>query len=200
MQSLAFCWGTEINWSFELSHHRRARVWLDEFPNAVFPGVSVARLTLATEISALGATRCATVELFAPSGGRYEYGLLGAEIEDGEGKGREVEVIVHVIEKGRSFQDSLANLLDEVCVGLPEEYVVGVLSGAEKAVSEKGATARQIRFRCAAHGRRSSSIAIFEELGSLVVRLLALPSVSKTAEVIREVLEDRNLNRTRSTG
>lgn len=71
------------------------------------------------------------------------------------------------------LSESLASKVDEVRIGLPDEYVKAVISGIETARLELGSiTSGKLSVTCAAHGATSSSAAIFSGLSIFLIKLL----------------------------
>jgi hypothetical protein len=160
--------------SFELSHYRRANVWLDEAPPANFAATSVVTRLVTPKVAAEASRPRAGVELYIPRGPRTSYGLLGAELVEAEVDS--LEIVVSVNKARFPFQPSLASKSDEVKVGLLDEYASAVIGGAVKVAEAVGAPTKAVlRFRWAAHGLVSSSPSIFETASEIVLQLLMLP-------------------------
>jgi len=173
--------------SFELSHYRRANVWIDETPPAEFSAVSV--LTqLANPKSPVSATsRMAGAEICVPYGPMTSYGLLGAELINVDADA--FKVIVSVNDAGRAYGSSLTSMSDEVKVGLLDEYARAVVDGVVAAAEAIGAPRRtELQFRWAAHGIVGSSRSLFKKLGVVVLQLLMLPKEVSEGQV-RQLFE-----------
>jgi hypothetical protein len=172
--------------SFDLSHHRRANVWLDEAPPADFTATSVATRLVKPNMAVAASRRTAGVEIYIPRGPRVSYALLGAELIDTDVDG--LEVVVSVNRSGFPFQPSLASKSDEVTVGLLDEYAGAVIAGVEQVAEAIGApTKATLRFRWAAHGLAGSSPSVFEEASGIVLQFLMLPEGASN-EKIRALL------------
>lgn len=65
--------------TLNLSDYRKARVWLGELPDIIYPVAEIVETTLGTKNVAVAEIRRAAIEMFVPKGGRAVYGLLGAE-------------------------------------------------------------------------------------------------------------------------
>jgi hypothetical protein len=161
-------------YSFQLSRHRRANVWLDEKPPAEFMASStLAQMVHPKKIVGVS-RRIAAIELMIPHGPFPSYALLGGELTHSEVDG--FEVILPISSLGIPFASSLAVQTDEVRTGLPEEYAGAVFAGIEKTAVSVGIPENfSLRFRWAAHGLVGSSSPMFERVAGLVVQLLALP-------------------------
>ena len=105
--------------SFELSHHRRANVWLDEAPPAEFTASSVVTRLVKPKVAVKAARKVAGIELCLPRGPRASYALLGVELGESNVDGLEVTVSVNRV--GCVYQQSIALKPDEINVGLLEE-------------------------------------------------------------------------------
>jgi len=100
------------------------------------------------------------------------YGLIGGRFES-DGKDRLTVEVNTSSNSERFLTDSLASKVDEVHVGLPDEYVAAVLRGISEARSELGAViSGKLVIECGAHGVMGSSEAIYERLAVVLVKLL----------------------------
>ena len=172
--------------SFELPHHRRVNVWLDDAPPADFTASSSVTQVVKSKVVVAATRRVAGLEISIPHGPRASYGLLGAELVQANVDG--LEVIVSVNKVGFPLQGSLALMPDEVTVGLLDEYAHAVVSGVVKVAESSGVpSGARLRFRWAAHGIVGSSPSVFEKASGLVVRLLMLPK-STTDEQLMALL------------
>lgn len=116
------------------------------------------------------------IELLAPFGGHFGYGLIGGVLV-AEPSGR-LTVQVMMTPRGdekseRLFTGGLAEGLDDIRVGLPEEYRTAFTAGitlAEQRLSS--IIAGRLTIDCAAHGRISSSVVIFTYLVFTLIKLL----------------------------
>jgi hypothetical protein len=172
-----------MKYSFQLSLHRRANVWIDEAPPAAFAASSCLNRTVMKPRSAIEAARTiAGVEVNFTHGPKSSYALLGAELIEAEADGFEICVLVN--DGGVPFLGSLAGRRDEVRVGLPAEYATAVVSGAVRiAESIAAPPKRKLWFRWAAHGLINSSPSIFEQVSGIVLQLLIIPTVVDDAKI-----------------
>lgn len=169
--------------SFELSRHRRARVWLDEAPPAGFVGTIIASRVLLPKRSVEAARTMAGIEVNIPHGPRASYALLGCELVETNEEG--LEVLVSANNAGVAFQGSLALQPDEVKVGLPQEYTEAVIAGVSRVAESDGAPTRAaVQFRWAANGRVGSSGSVFAKVSELLIRLLMLPRSASDQEIV----------------
>src|SRR5713226_8667543 len=66
--------------TLQLAQHRKARVWLNELPDARVKSAKFAEHSVPSGKPALERVRRAAVEILIPHGPRALYGLLGAEL------------------------------------------------------------------------------------------------------------------------
>jgi hypothetical protein len=175
-------------YSFQLSHHRRANVWLDEVPPAGFEASSMLTQIVKPKKKIVGVSRrIAAIELNIPHGPFASYALLGGELVHSDVD--HLEVILPVNSIGAPFTASLALKAEDVKSGMPEEYAGAVFAGIEIAAGSTGIPVRSsLRFRWSAHGLVGSSYSIFEKVAGLVIKLFALPN-DASEEQISTVLE-----------
>jgi hypothetical protein len=176
-----------MKYSLELSGHRRANVWLQEAPPAAYTASSVEAKIIQPRIAINAARTIVGVEIIFPHGPKSSYALLGAELVEADIDG--LEICVSVNRVGSPLSASLAQKLDEVKTGLPNEYAAAVVRGAGRSAEEIGAPVkRKLWFRWAAHGLVHSSPSAFELVSEIVLRLLTIPSGGEETQ-IRALLE-----------
>jgi len=175
--------GDTLMYSFQLSRHRRANVWLDESPPAEFMASSMLTRIVKPKKIVDVSQRIAAIELYIPHGPFASYALLGGELVHSDVDG--LEVILPVSSIGVPFAPSLALKADEVRSGIPDEYAGAVFAGIERAADATGIPVRfSLRFRWAAHGLMGSSSLIFERVSGLIVQLLALPKDTSEERIV----------------
>jgi len=150
----------------------RARVWINEPAIAPFRG----SLHLETQIARAPTTatgspsRSAVVEVLLPRGARAEYALLGLRYEAKPTSVLTVEISSDA-RVGSELVESLASGIDQIFVGLPEEFVAGV---HETVVAECGCLgAGRVVLDHAAYGSVGSSLRVFRAVGRAAMRLIA---------------------------
>lgn len=156
--------------TLNLAHHRKARVWLKELPDLIYPVTEVIERKINGKASTLIEARCAVVEMVIPTGGRLIYAILGAEFKPDFSDQFCVKVSVST-ENGQQIDWSLVDGVDEVRLGLPSEYVGSILE--EISSLEKILGSGVLHFKYAAHSRVGSSPRIFRQLAGVVAKLLA---------------------------
>jgi hypothetical protein len=171
-----------------IGRYGKARVWLGELPELTYPVLDVLERTLEAGDSPLSGVRRAAIEMLLPRGGRALYGLLGAELTP-RCSGR---LVVQVAVSGRTepqFIRSLAARIDDVRLGIPDEYAVSVLDGVSRTDESRSLGPGMVRFDRAAHGAVGSAQWLFQRLSAAIVRLLAgqpeTPSDEGLAELLR---------------
>lgn len=153
----------------QLGRHRKARIWIDELPDANIRAVSAHKASLPINGTAPN-VRFIACELYVPLGPRSLYGLLGCELSPTTGQTSEV-TIDEALGDGALFKNSLRGTYEAVNFGLPGEYVPAVINAL------KGASIipkTNMRFSCAAHGPISSAPVVFKHLANLLLRLSQL--------------------------
>ena len=111
------------------------------------------------------------------------YALLGVELAELDLDGLEVVVAVNAL--GGPYFSSLASKVDEVRLGMPEEYVEAVMRGVQRAGDVVGLPMHaSLQFRWAAHGMVGSSRETFELASKLVFQLLTLPKGEAEREIV----------------
>ena len=153
----------------QLTPHARARLFSD-IAGMTFPAVGELRRNRYPHAGTAHPTcRRWLVEAYVPRGARADYGLLGLEFAPGPAA---IEVIVpYSGPHGATLTDSLAGQIDDVRVGLPEEYAEAVLDAlCAAAVSLPSGV---LRVCAAAHGRVGSSPKFFARLAAAVVSLMS---------------------------
>lgn len=174
--------------TLKLSRHRIARVWLGEAPTVEVIGQDTVRQRVASARLVEAVTTKVVAELLVPRGGMASYGVLGGEFTRSS-SGNEVEIIALIGSGSNRYQESIAARIDEVRVGLPREFADAVIRGAKTEVLNRGTPPGVLTFRWAAHGVVGSSPAIFEQLSSLVLRIMATPADCLTEERLSEYFD-----------
>jgi len=177
------------NYMFVLSwNYNRARIWLDEFPDWKLAKAHVfEHRQEASEMKETDA-RLAAIELFIPTGGRAYYGALGAEFVPASEKQLVVQVLIS-LEEGQMIPDALASRNDTVHVGLPQEYLQGVLHGILNTSEIHLLGSGTLRFCRAASGSLGSSIKLFGILTALVIQLLLLDKDAVSEEQLIKLIQ-----------
>lgn len=150
------------------------RIWFTAPPaNTPAPLNSIGACRKIQPINSRPLTRhSVTIELLIPLGGRFLYGLLGAEASGS--LAADLSLIAYSLTAADAvFDDSLAGTLDSVRWGLPAEFVDAVLDGASAGIDKYGMPAAEtIHFNVAAFGEVGSTISVFQRLASMIVALL----------------------------
>lgn len=177
----------ELNWKLS-----KARIWLDELPAYEYQAMDT--MEQGKEVSAITTTNQAcAIELFHPVGARAYYGALGATFL-AQGTDRFVVQVPISEDNGRLLDTSLAGKIDEVHIGLPREYVKGVLSGFVDDEMSQQLGAGTLRVCCAAHGSIGSSTLVFRALSRVLAHLFVQERTSLTDEYLVELIR-RELSR-----
>jgi hypothetical protein len=159
----------------------KVRVWIDESPDAYYPAVDLIEYALTTRLSETQ-SKTVVLEMAVITGPRKLYGLLGATYIPERTEALSIHIAVS--DSSQKVIDwSLVGMIDQVRLGLPEEFADAVLKGAIEATPNK-LGAGMLRFDCAAHGMIGSSPYLFGELSKIVVTLLRIPSELLTEDEI----------------
>jgi hypothetical protein len=178
--------------TLNLPLHRKARIWFAELPQAEFAADETYEIIMPGAKSPPNNIRRAAVELLIPTGPRAMYGLLGGVLSPSGSNKMHIQVNVSR-ESGLPLVDSLASSLDKVSIGLPKEYVPGLVNGIFKATRQIGGlSSGKVLFNCAAHGYVGSSELIFMHLSSIVIKILSayseLPSEQEMIALLQAEL------------
>ncbi|HZN91224.1 MAG TPA: hypothetical protein VFB81_00910 [Myxococcales bacterium] len=176
--------------SLTLSRHRKAKVWIGHLPGPPMDVHGLAeRWVIPGRRHALG-TSVVAVELAIPHGGKTSFGAVGAHlVEDEDEDARELIVAVPVDAVGCLYRDSMASFSDSVRTGLPQPYSDALSEGIAAMAKMEGAPAGKLSVTWAAHGRTSSSPAMFRLLGGLLVELMIAPAWSLDEEGLMQRFE-----------
>jgi hypothetical protein len=171
-----------------LDRYKKARVWVGELPELSYDVLQVEERRLAAQGGMLAEVRCAAVELLIPTGPRSLYGALGATFSPGI-TGQLLVQVATSAEDGELVASALTGRLDEVHIGLPQEYAGAVLEGAVNTEEIHLLGPGILRFDHAAHGYVSSAQVIFRRVARTVVRLLCLDEGAASEGDLRAILE-----------
>jgi hypothetical protein len=167
---------------------RFARAIVSWQPREVIAFESTGHLTRVLEARAQSnPARFLSVEAFVPRGGRADYGAIGVDYAPAWSERLRV-IVGYGDPRGESWPNALASTIDQVRVGLPEEYSQAVLDGLLAGLRSPPASG-SLRVVEAAHGRIGSSPAFFRVLAGAVAELLHQVEMAE-ADVV-ELLEDR---------
>ncbi|WP_437482743.1 hypothetical protein WME75_41460 [Sorangium sp. So ce1014] len=131
-----------------------------------------------------------TVEALVPRGALAEYGLLGLAYQSTTSEASRVEVGYSTSE-GMKWYESLAATIDEVRIGLPEEYSKSIFQALSSVVTTKFSPG-VLRLAEAAHGAIGSSPSFFAKLSFAAAELMFVDvfdaSDEQLAKLLRRIL------------
>jgi hypothetical protein len=157
--------------TLDLEKSKRARVWLDDLPSCGYMASNVLTHIVPASNAGRVSVHRAAIELLVPLGPRSMYALIGGEYYPDNSNALEVEIATS--DDGPLFMDSLASSTDVVKVGLPSEYVQGVVKGIDIGCTElECVSAGKLRIACSAHGAMWSGQAIYSQVTSMLVKLI----------------------------
>ena len=180
--------------NLDLDVHSKARIWIQEKPDLLYPVDEIITQLLETGLSQKSETRQVALEILIPVGARVCYGFLGANFTPNNSGELSLEVRT-ATENEAIFRESLAHKLDTVRVGLPHEYSQSVIAGVKESFSPQllqTLGSGVICFDKAAHGEMSSSNKFFYQIAVTVMHLLLLDKISPQ-EQITEVVKTYSL-------
>lgn len=166
---------------FVLKNHLHIKLWTQSSPILPFtdipPPSSYYKYTI-------------VLELFQPHGGRFLYGLLGAEVDMNL---KNSEIILNLTKhdlENRIFQSDFLNELDEAKYGLPIEYTTELQKFILEISNQmKFNDLYKINFCFSAHSDIGSNIKIFKFLALLIFQYiqnsdLTLDNLNQTQEFL----------------
>ena len=174
----------------ELGFHRKARVWIYDKPQILYPAIETVSLDIERSLSRNSQKeKTGALEILIPVGGRFFYGLLGAEFIPNDSGNFTVEVLIST-DQERIYKQSIASKLDQIRVGLPSEYSQSVINGITEPLNKE--TLRKLgsgllRFNQGAYSNVGSSNKIFRHIATTVVQLLMVQRGSNDQEVTKIV-------------
>lgn len=160
------------------------RIWGCTSPPIICLGEPFELVTLGSKGDALP-MKTVTLEWFAPAGGRYFYGLLGAQLLPAVSDHLTVLISAKASHEAQ-FKSSLMDVaLDVPLVGLPTEYFGAVGEGFQLASETMLSIASGVlKVHCAAYSDVGSSHFVFRRLAAVLMRLIHLPDIKLTEEEI----------------
>lgn len=177
--------------AINLGKHQKARVWIDDLPPIDYPSSRIVTHVIPAHKCRGTPIRRVAIELFVPLGPRSMYGLIGGQYEPDTGNSLIVEIAVSSADED-VYPDSLASQTDEVKVGLPCEYVRGIVSGIDVGCAEiNGVNAGRLRIACAAHGLIGSSEAVFSRIAVALIKIVNVDQQDMSDSRIIELLSGR---------
>jgi hypothetical protein len=136
----------------------------------------------------------AAVELFAPAGGRYLYGLVGGGITP-TATGQLEVVVGYSSVDGPPFGSSLLtpSTGDSFCIGMPVEFADAVSEAVALATAglarERIPDARLV-IDCSVHSAVGSCKVVFEYLMCVLIRILIAERPTLTMERLRSLFPE----------
>jgi hypothetical protein len=158
--------------AFDLSNHKRARIWIGDLPGRPDSGGVILENVVPATMHTDRVGAQAAIEIWVPTGARALYGMLGAEL--GIRAGNELHLFAPTV--ANPFEESeptLAGTLDRVYIGLSTEYAAAVLRGAVSADAGSKLGPGSLNFCIAKHSAVGSSEHLFERLATFLVDLIA---------------------------
>lgn len=171
-----------------LNANQTARAWFGALPEARYPDDDWVKAEVGLSNVGFRQNRVA-IELAVHIGPMIEYALLGCEFEPGASDSPVIAVAASPSSLTSPFPDNLVQISDDVRVGLPSEYLNGILEGASIGIEERGGMPNGVlRFGVAAHGAVGSSHMVFSRSAHIAVMLMDMQSGASEA-VVAECIE-----------
>lgn len=164
--------------TYELTHERKVRVWLNE--TAKHKDENTSEPLLVKGVSCNGGKRplreAVCIELLVPLGGRFLYGMLGGIGTGGSAHEATLQISNSLIaEESEGAVDPLSGRLDQVSPWVSIDYCSSILDGAGLAAKNYASFFPSFTFNMGRQGVIGSSPNFFRLLGFLVVSMLAVP-------------------------
>jgi hypothetical protein len=173
----------ELEWGLN-----RARIWLGSLPEWRYQVATEREHHFAAPNTRDSHTKCAAIELLIPAGARSHYGGLGANFAPERNGDLEVRICASQ-ESPQALKGSLADRLDKPYIGLATEYIEGVLKGIVDVGAPQLLGAGRLRICCGVYGVIGSSEWLFQLLGRIVTKLLALDDQHLAKETLIDLLQ-----------
>jgi hypothetical protein len=180
----------------QLPQHQQARVWIGDLPFLLDKSTEIVEPIKAAISKASPATEWrGAIEVLVPKGGRFLYGLLGGDFYPSPQK-----QFIAKVASGTTYEvpyaESIASTLDDVKIGLPQEYAGYIMEGIRETAGRlKDVPAGTLTVNCAAHGQIGSCGFIFEKLGAMLVRLLVSGNTPISEPDIISIISSELLSR-----
>ncbi|XXY54997.1 hypothetical protein WME91_28095 [Sorangium sp. So ce269] len=164
----------------------KARVWVS---GSATSGVEFTDVVSRSFVAArIGAPEhpVVTVEALVPRGPLAEYGLLGLAYQSTTSESYRIEV-GYSNNEGMRWDGSLAATIDDVRLGLPEEYSQAIFQALSSAVATK-LSPGVLRLAEAAHGAIGSSPNFFAKLAFAAAELMFVDVSDASDELLGKLL------------
>lgn len=157
--------------ALRITRFAKARVWIDERATEGYVTRGVIQGSVHAGVGA-SKDRIMGVEALVPRGGLAEYGMIGFRLVSSALDVLQCEVGYSDM-SGPSWPDALATRLDNVRIGLPEEYASAVMEALSLACRDRMPPG-VLSVVDAAHGLVGSSPSFFSRLTAAAVELALL--------------------------
>jgi hypothetical protein len=172
---------------FKLKNYNEVRIW-DYLPKEFLSGkqdINICEFP-SNENFLLG-NKSLLLELMIARGGRIIYGALGCDYKyEDNGK-----ICLEILTKKTNylFENSLLGNIENIYLGLPNEYLNSVLRGIKKAYQDGRLNLKgRLRFCYAAYGEVSSCEWVFYILSYMLTSMLNFNKNNITAEILEKLL------------
>ena len=180
---------------YDLNRFSKVRIWFEGHNEFFFEKYTKTKLyEFNCGKSQLNEDRTIIIELLIPAGGRVFYGLLGIHYK--YDLSQKISLKVNMTNKKFGIlNDSLLGKIEDVYIGLPEEYLEGVYKGIEQAHQDNRLNITgEINFCYAAYGLISSCNFIFQRLSYALINLLFIDKEIINKEKLIEIFDKVIIN------
>lgn len=159
---------------YNFENGAKIRIWQDEFQTFNLRPIKIIEKEFITANKNIGSSKLMVVEVCLPKNAS-NYAMLGVNYEGCD----ESKIVVDVFDfDTEEFPNSLGIKPDNIQLGLPEDYVIGVFKGFEKMLNSGILQKGKYRFFIGAHGEVGSSVNVFDYTCRVLMRLLIENDIS----------------------
>jgi hypothetical protein len=181
-------------WTFALSRHKKARIWLGrESPAVSYDVAGVLTARQAATVRTLNNFDTAAVEINVPSGGKSQYALIVGSFEGDSGSELNCTIAYSADHDGdyNSPVDwAITAPYDKVSAGLPMSYALSISRAINDGALSAGYPSGELRIVGGAHSQASSSEFAFYHTARLLLRIISVPPDLMAYESVASILDD----------
>jgi hypothetical protein len=166
-----------------IGHYRKGRIWLNSHPNIQYDTATILQTKIFEVTDEQWVKKTTCLEMLLPIN-VSNYGLLGIEFIPQPTDYIELSVYVGK-DNEQLFIDSLAQLNDNVYVGLPKQYAETIFKLAQEILQQRILPPGKLKINVAAHAEIGSSRFIF----SLITRIIFKIVVYEITTLVKEDIE-----------
>lgn len=174
--------------TLELENHRKARVWIEELPNASYSPIKI----VSRQYPAIPSDWPPNINTCAVEFKHhtFSYGLLGASFAHDNSSAFKVSIACSS-DDGPVYSDAFP-IDDWVRVGLPTEYAEGVFSGITMFEKSSVLSSGTLTINVAAHSALRSSRNAYMHITMVLMRIFALNSRAASEQQLADLCSAAN--------